>query len=112
MSKIVNLYLLFLNQKVDPMKHNTWSVLFPSKKFKVGDAVGVGCFVDSCRICDMCKADLQQYCTSLIFHNMAFYVQEYNEPAQKYFEILKNHTILFFSLPQLRKDGKHDLHFD
>lgn len=33
------------------------------KKFKVGDAVGVGCFVDSCRTCDMCKADLQQYCT-------------------------------------------------
>lgn len=32
-------------------------------KFKAGDAVGVGCFVDSCRTCDMCKADLQQYCS-------------------------------------------------
>ena len=32
------------------------------KKFKVGDTVGVGCFVDSCRICDACKADLEQYC--------------------------------------------------
>ncbi len=31
--------------------------------FKVGDHVGVGCFVDSCRECDNCKAGLQQYCT-------------------------------------------------
>jgi uncharacterized zinc-type alcohol dehydrogenase-like protein len=32
-------------------------------KFKVGDHVGVGCFVDSCRECDQCTAGLQQYCT-------------------------------------------------
>jgi uncharacterized zinc-type alcohol dehydrogenase-like protein len=32
-------------------------------KYKVGDHVGVGCFVDSCRKCDNCKAGLQQYCT-------------------------------------------------
>ena len=32
-------------------------------KFKVGDHVGVGCFVDSCRECDQCKAGLEQYCT-------------------------------------------------
>lgn len=32
-------------------------------KFKVGDHVGVGCFVDSCRECDNCKAGLEQYCT-------------------------------------------------
>ena len=31
--------------------------------FKVGDRVGVGCFVDSCRTCKNCKAGLQQYCT-------------------------------------------------
>src|SRR5712675_2271583 len=30
---------------------------------KVGDHVGVGCFVDSCRECDNCKAGLEQYCT-------------------------------------------------
>lgn len=29
----------------------------------VGDRVGVGCFVDSCRECDNCRAGLQQYCT-------------------------------------------------
>ena len=32
-------------------------------KFKVGDKVGVGCFVDSCRTCDSCRAGLEQYCT-------------------------------------------------
>jgi uncharacterized zinc-type alcohol dehydrogenase-like protein len=31
-------------------------------KFKVGDRIGVGVFVDSCRTCDSCKAGLQQYC--------------------------------------------------
>ena len=29
----------------------------------VGDQVGVGCFVDSCRACDNCTRGLQQYCT-------------------------------------------------
>ena len=29
---------------------------------KVGDLVGVGCMVDSCRHCDACKSDLEQYC--------------------------------------------------
>jgi uncharacterized zinc-type alcohol dehydrogenase-like protein len=32
------------------------------KKFKVGDAVGVGCFVDSCRRCRYCEEGLEQYC--------------------------------------------------
>ncbi|MGX9883725.1 NAD(P)-dependent alcohol dehydrogenase [Streptomyces sp. NPDC002276] len=32
-------------------------------KFQVGDRVGVGCMVDSCRECDNCKAGLEQYCT-------------------------------------------------
>ncbi len=30
--------------------------------FKVGDLVGVGCLVDSCRTCDSCQKDLEQYC--------------------------------------------------
>ncbi len=32
-------------------------------KYKVGDRVGVGCLVDSCRTCDACKRGLEQYCT-------------------------------------------------
>ena len=31
-------------------------------KYKVGDKVGVGCFVDSCRKCPQCKEGLEQYC--------------------------------------------------
>ena len=31
-------------------------------KYKVGDKVGVGCFVDSCRECEQCEAGLEQYC--------------------------------------------------
>jgi uncharacterized zinc-type alcohol dehydrogenase-like protein len=32
------------------------------KRFKPGQAVGVGCFVDSCRTCDACKKGLEQHC--------------------------------------------------
>ena len=31
-------------------------------KYKVGDLVGVGCMVDSCRSCSSCKEGLEQYC--------------------------------------------------
>jgi uncharacterized zinc-type alcohol dehydrogenase-like protein len=33
-------------------------------KYKVGDRVGVGCFVDSCRECEQCRAGEEQYCTN------------------------------------------------
>jgi uncharacterized zinc-type alcohol dehydrogenase-like protein len=32
-------------------------------KYAVGDRVGVGCMVDSCRICANCRAGREQYCT-------------------------------------------------
>ncbi|MEU3483872.1 NAD(P)-dependent alcohol dehydrogenase [Streptomyces sp. NPDC033754] len=32
-------------------------------KFRVGDRVGVGCFVDSCRECAYCLQGLEQYCS-------------------------------------------------
>ncbi|OUR91902.1 hydroxyacid dehydrogenase [Flavobacteriales bacterium 34_180_T64] len=32
------------------------------KHIKVGDLVAVGCLVDSCRTCNNCKNDLEQYC--------------------------------------------------
>ena len=32
-------------------------------KYKVGDKVGVGCFVDSCRNCEECRRGLEQYCS-------------------------------------------------
>lgn len=33
------------------------------KNYKVGETVGVGCFVDSCRKCDSCHEGLEQYCS-------------------------------------------------
>lgn len=33
-------------------------------KFTVGDRVGVGCFVDSCRECEYCLAGEEQYCNN------------------------------------------------
>ncbi|CNC53190.1 NADP-dependent alcohol dehydrogenase [Yersinia frederiksenii] len=31
-------------------------------KFKVGDFAGIGCMVDSCRVCQPCQRGLEQYC--------------------------------------------------
>lgn len=36
-------------------------------KFKVGDQIGVGCFVDSCLECDNCKAGKDNYCMKAVF---------------------------------------------
>lgn len=33
-------------------------------RFRVGDAAGVGCFVDSCRHCGACREGQEQYCES------------------------------------------------
>ena len=33
-------------------------------KFRVGDKVGVGCMVDSCRTCPQCQKGLEQFCAS------------------------------------------------
>ncbi|HVA65917.1 MAG TPA: NAD(P)-dependent alcohol dehydrogenase [Elusimicrobiota bacterium] len=35
-------------------------------EFKVGDAAGVGCLVDSCRKCPSCRAHLEQHCEGRI----------------------------------------------
>jgi uncharacterized zinc-type alcohol dehydrogenase-like protein len=42
--------------------------------FKVGDIAGVGCLVDSCRVCPDCMDGLEQYCDHEIF--------TYNSPDQ------------------------------
>src|SRR5687768_13447026 len=43
--------------------------------FRVGDTVGVGCLVDSCRHCAACEEGLEQYCTN-------GFVGTYNGPTQ------------------------------
>jgi uncharacterized zinc-type alcohol dehydrogenase-like protein len=35
-------------------------------KFKVGDRVGVGCMVNSCKSCDLCTAGAEQHCPKMI----------------------------------------------
>ena len=35
------------------------------KKFKEGDLAAVGCMVDSCGVCENCKADLEQFCDKI-----------------------------------------------
>ncbi|XP_047969852.1 probable mannitol dehydrogenase [Salvia hispanica] len=37
------------------------------EKFKVGNRVGVGVLVNSCRTCDVCQQDLESYCPKMIF---------------------------------------------
>ena len=36
------------------------------KRFKAGDLVAVGCMVNSCGVCENCRADLQQFCDRLV----------------------------------------------
>ncbi|KAI3462151.1 hypothetical protein Pfo_018814 [Paulownia fortunei] len=43
------------------------------EKFKVGDKVGVGCLVGSCRQCDQCTNDLENYCPKQILTYSAAY---------------------------------------
>ena len=38
------------------------------KKVKAGDVAGVGCMVDSCRTCEPCEHDLEQYCAGPQLH--------------------------------------------
>lgn len=36
------------------------------EKFKVGDKVGVGYLIGSCRLCDSCNDNLENYCSKLV----------------------------------------------
>ena len=37
------------------------------KKFRVGDKVGVGCIIGSCKECPSCQSNQEQYCLKKIF---------------------------------------------
>lgn len=45
-------------------------------KYKLGDLVGVGCIVDSCRTCPSCHEGLEQYCEGPVG-----FIGTYNGPA-------------------------------
>ncbi|KAK4430408.1 putative mannitol dehydrogenase [Sesamum alatum] len=44
------------------------------RNFKVGDRVGVGCMVSSCRSCENCADDLENYCPKIMLtYNSIYY---------------------------------------
>jgi len=51
------------------------------KNFKVGDLAGIGCFVDSCRVCNSCKEGLEQYCETFISQTYNSYEQDQKTPT-------------------------------
>lgn len=53
-------------------------------KFSVGDKVGIGCIVDSCRECHQCEAGFEQYCVEGMSGN-------YNSPVTEV-QKTKNHV--------------------
>ncbi len=44
-------------------------------RYKLGDRVGVGCFVESCRHCENCEKGMEQYCTTgvVLTYNGRYY---------------------------------------
>lgn len=51
------------------------------KKYKTGDLVGVGCMVDSCKTCDNCKEDLEQFCSNGASWTYNSYEQDKKTPT-------------------------------
>lgn len=51
------------------------------KKYKVGDKVGVGCFVDSCRTCISCKKNNEQYCENTMVATYNSYEKDGKTPT-------------------------------
>lgn len=50
-------------------------------KWKVGDTVGVGCFVDSCRKCGACRAGEEQFCEPGASFTYNGYEQDHKTPT-------------------------------
>lgn len=51
-------------------------------RYKPGDHVGVGCFVDSCRACQHCKDELEQYCLKGFSGTYDSFEQDKKTPTQ------------------------------
>ncbi|WP_315969411.1 alcohol dehydrogenase catalytic domain-containing protein [Odoribacter laneus] len=46
------------------------------RKFKLGDSAGIGCMIGSCRHCDACEHDLEQYCEKgaiMTYHGIDYF---------------------------------------
>lgn len=51
-------------------------------RYKTGDRVGVGCFIDSCRRCGPCKKNMQQYCDNAPSFTYNGFEQDKKTPTQ------------------------------
>lgn len=51
------------------------------KKFKLGELVGTGCMVDSCRECENCRRGLEQYCINGASFTYNGYEQDRKTPT-------------------------------
>lgn len=51
------------------------------KKFKLGELVGTGCMVDSCRECENCRRGLEQYCIKGASFTYNSYEQDRKTPT-------------------------------
>lgn len=74
MCRHLTFFLVFLNSRFQ-IAGTVTAVGSSVDKFKVGEKVGVGCMVESCRECDMCQAGLEQHCPNM--------TQTYGSPFPK-----------------------------
>jgi alcohol dehydrogenase (NADP+) len=51
------------------------------QKFKLGELVGTGCMVDSCRHCENCRRGLEQYCMNGASYTYNSYEQDRKTPT-------------------------------
>jgi uncharacterized zinc-type alcohol dehydrogenase-like protein len=77
------------------------------KDFKVGDLAGIGCFVDSCRTCDSCKEDLEQYCETFLSATYNGYEQDRKTPTYGGYssQIVVDEKYTLHVSPKLPLDG-------
>ena len=71
------------------------------KKTKIGDRVAVGCFVDSCRVCEPCINNLEQYCTQGLvktYNDLASFQQGHTFGGYSKFIVVDKHFV--FSIPE------------
>jgi uncharacterized zinc-type alcohol dehydrogenase-like protein len=50
-------------------------------KWKIGDTVGVGCFIDSCHECEACKEGEEQFCEAGMSATYNGYEQDGKTPT-------------------------------
>ncbi|CBI37635.3 hypothetical protein VitviT2T_005827 [Vitis vinifera] len=67
------------------------------KKFKLGDKVGVGVMVGSCRSCESCKQGLENYCPKMMFaYNSIYHDGTKNYGGYSNMVVVDQHFVLRF----------------